>query len=117
MDKDKLKQVMYNLLSNSLKYSKINAEVFLTLKSENDSIVIELKDNGIGISEKDLPFIFERFYRSDESRDKNTGGLGIGLTIVKAIVEAHKGSINVTSTLGKGSTFFIRFPKPILKSR
>ncbi len=114
MDKDKLKQVMYNLLSNSLKYSKINGEVLLTLKSDNDGIIIEVKDNGIGISEKDLPFIFERFYRSDESRDKNTGGAGIGLTIVKAIVEAHTGTISVNSTLVKGSTFFITFPKPIL---
>ena len=114
MDKDKLKQVMYNLLSNSLKYSKINGEVLLTLKSENDNIIIEVKDNGIGISEKDLPFIFERFYRSDESRDKNTGGAGIGLTIVKAIVEAHNGTINVNSTLGEGSTFVLTFPKSIL---
>lgn len=111
MDKDKLIQVMYNLLSNSLKYSKTNEEVLLTLKIENDNIIIEVKDNGIGISEKDLPFIFERFYRSDESRDKNTGGAGIGLTIVKSIVEAHKGTINVKSTLGEGSTFTLIFPK------
>ncbi|MBC8059772.1 MAG: sensor histidine kinase, partial [Clostridiaceae bacterium] len=85
MDKDKLKQVMYNLLSNSLKYSKINGEVLLTLKADNNGINISVKDNGIGISQKDLPFIFERFYRSDESRDKNTGGAGIGLTIAKTI--------------------------------
>ena len=111
MDKDKLKQVMYNLLSNSLKYSKINGEVLLTLKSEKDSIIIEVKDNGIGISEKDLPFIFERFYRSDESRDKNTGGTGIGLTIVKTIVEGHRGTIDVKSTLGEGTTFVLTFPK------
>ncbi|MCB2288628.1 ATP-binding protein [Clostridium sp. CS001] len=111
MDKDKLKQVMYNLLSNSLKYSKKDEEVFLTLKIENDNIIIEVKDNGIGISQKDLPFIFEMFYRSDESRDKNTGGTGIGLTIVKAIVEAHKGTINVKSILGEGSTFILTFPK------
>ncbi|MBU3099940.1 MULTISPECIES: sensor histidine kinase [Clostridium] len=114
MDKDKLKQVMYNLLSNSLKYSKINGEVLLTLKSDNDNIIIEVHDNGIGISNKDLPFIFERFYRSDESRDKNTGGAGIGLTIVKTIVEAHIGSIDVTSTLGEGSTFTLTFPKSSL---
>lgn len=111
MDKDKLKQVMYNLISNSLKYSKIDGEVLLTLKAENDSIIIEVKDNGIGISQKDLPFIFERFYRSDESRDKNTGGAGIGLTIVKTIVEAHKGTINVKSILGKGSSFILKLPK------
>ncbi|MCA1073526.1 ATP-binding protein [Clostridium bowmanii] len=115
MDKDKLKQVIYNLLSNSLKYSKSNGEVILTLTSKDDNIIVELKDNGIGISEKDLPFIFERLYRSDESRDKNTGGNGIGLTIVKAIVEAHNSTINVKSTLGEGSTFVLMFPKSILK--
>lgn len=114
MDKDKLKQIMYNLLSNSLKYSKINGEVLLTLKSENNNIIIEVKDNGIGISENDLPFIFERFYRSDKSRDKTTGGAGIGLTIVKAIVEAHNGTINVISTLGEGSTFVLTFSKKVL---
>jgi two-component system sensor histidine kinase BaeS len=111
MDKDKLKQVMYNLLSNSLKYSKTNGEVLLTLKSENHEINISVEDSGIGISQKDLPFIFERFYRSDESRDKNTGGAGIGLTIAKTIVEAHNGTINISSTLGEGSTFVLRFPE------
>jgi len=112
MDKDKLKQ---NLLSNSLKYPKTNGEIILTLASKDDNIIVELKDNGIGISEKDLPFIFEGFYRSDESSDKNTGGTGIGLTIVKAIVEAHSGTINVKSILGEGSTFVLMFPKSILK--
>jgi len=117
MDKDKFTQVMYNLLSNSLKYLKENGEVFVTLKHENEAVIIEVNDSGIGISEKDLPFIFERFYRSDESRNKNTGGSGIGLTITKAIVEAHKGTINVKSILGIGSTFVLTFPKTILESR
>lgn len=111
MDKDKFTQVMYNLLANSLKYLKENGKVFVNLKHESESIIIEIKDNGIGISEKDLPFIFERFYRSDESRNKNTGGSGIGLTIVKSIVEAHKGTIIVKSILGEGSTFILTFPK------
>lgn len=111
MDKDKFKQVIYNLLSNALKYSKKNGEVLVTLSSLKDTIIIEIKDNGIGISEKDLPFIFERFYRSDESRNKNTGGTGIGLTIVKNIVEAHKGTIKVTSSLGIGTTFVITLPE------
>ncbi|WP_234124267.1 sensor histidine kinase [Clostridium hydrogenum] len=111
MDKDKFKQVIYNLLSNALKYSKENGEVLVTLKAFANTIIIEIKDNGIGISEKDLPFIFERLYRSDESRNKNTGGAGIGLTIVKNIVEAHKGTIKVTSSLGVGTTFIIALPK------
>ena len=114
MDKDKFTQVIYNLLSNSLKYLKENGEVLVTLKHENESIIVEVNDTGIGISEKDLPFIFERFYRSDESRNKNTGGSGIGLTITKAIVEAHNGTINVKSILGTGSTFVLTFPKSVL---
>lgn len=111
MDKDKFKQIIYNLLSNALKYSKKNGEVLVNLRFLKDNIIIEIKDNGIGISEKDLPFIFERFYRSDESRDKNTGGAGIGLTIVKNIVEAHNGTIKVTSSLGVGTTFVITLPQ------
>ncbi|MBK5241952.1 HAMP domain-containing sensor histidine kinase [Clostridium sp.] len=111
MDKDKFSQIMYNLLSNSLKYLNENGEVFVTLKDKNENIILEVKDNGIGISEKDLPYIFERFYRSDESRNKKTGGSGIGLTIVKSIVQAHNGTINVTSTLGEGSSFTITIPK------
>lgn len=111
MDKDKFKQVIYNLLSNALKYSQKSGEVLVTLGSLRDTIIIEIKDNGIGISEKDLPFIFERFYRSDESRDKNTGGAGIGLTIVKNIVEAHNGTIKATSSLGVGTTFVITLPQ------
>ena len=114
MDKEKFTQVMYNLLSNSLKYLKENGEVLVTLKHENESVIIEVKDTGIGISEKDLPFIFERFYRSDESRNKNTGGSGIGLTITKAIVEGHNGTINVKSILHTGSTFVLTFPKSVL---
>jgi two-component system sensor histidine kinase BaeS len=111
MDKDKLTQVMYNLLANSLKYLNGNGEVFVTLKDKNETIILEVKDNGIGMSEKDLPFIFERFYRSDESRNKKTGGSGIGLTIVKSIVEAHNGTIDVKSRLGEGSTFTVTIPK------
>lgn len=111
MDKDKFKRVIYNLLSNALKYSKKSGEVLVTLSALKDTIIIGIKDNGIGISEKDLPFIFERFYRSDESRNKNTGGTGIGLTIVKNIVEAHKGTIKVTSSLGVRITFIINLPK------
>lgn len=114
MDKDKLKQIMHNLLSNSYKYLKKNGEVKVSLINAKDNIIVEVKDTGIGIPEKDLPFIFERFYRTDISRNKNTGGSGIGLTITKRIVEAHGGKITVESTLGEGSTFTINLPKSIL---
>lgn len=111
LDKDKLKQIMNNLLSNSYNYLKPNGRVEVLLKEENQKIIIKVIDNGIGISENDLPYIFERFYRSDLSRNKNTGGSGIGLTITKAFVEAHGGKIYVESGINEGSTFVVEFKK------
>lgn len=114
MDKDKLKQIMYNLLSNAHKYLMEDGTVEVTLNNEKDNIIIKVKDNGIGISQKDLPHIFKRFYRSDASRNKKTGGSGIGLTITKTLVESHKGSIYAQSKINEGSTFIISFPKNIV---
>jgi two-component system, OmpR family, sensor histidine kinase BaeS len=113
IDKDKFKQIMHNLLINSYKYLKPNGRVHVILKKEKNSIIIKVIDNGMGIPEKDLPYVFERFYRSDLSRNKNTGGSGIGLTITKAFVEAHGGKIYVESKLNKGTTFTIEFPNII----
>lgn len=113
IDKDKFKQIMHNLLTNSYKYLKPNGKVHVILKKEKNSIIIKVIDNGMGIPEKDLPYVFERFYRSDLSRNKNTGGSGIGLTITKAFVEAHGGKIYVESKLNKGTTFTIEFPNII----
>jgi two-component system, OmpR family, sensor histidine kinase BaeS len=111
MDKDKVKQIMHNLLSNSYKYLKPQGIVLVELKKEKEDISIKVKDNGIGIPEKDIPYIFERFYRTDLSRDKSTGGSGIGLTITKSLVESHGGKISVESKEGEGSTFIVEFPK------
>lgn len=113
IDKDKFKQIMNNLLSNSYKYLKPDGKVQVILKIEKQSAVIKVIDNGIGIPEKDLPYIFERFYRSDLSRNKNTGGSGIGLTITKAFVEAHSGKISVESSVNEGTTFTVEFPEII----
>lgn len=110
LDIDKFKQIMYNLLSNSYKYSKVDGEVFISLKKDKDWIKIKVEDNGIGISKEDLPYIFERFYRGDMSRARETGGSGIGLTITKAFVEAHGGNIQVESVKEKGSIFKITLP-------
>ncbi|MPM67435.1 Sensor histidine kinase ResE [bioreactor metagenome] len=110
MDKDKFKQIVNNLLLNAYNHLKPNGAVEVTLKKEKQNIIIKVIDNGIGIPEKDLPYIFERFYRSDLSRTKNTGGSGIGLTITKSFVEAHGGKIYVQSKLDEGTTFTIEFP-------
>jgi len=115
-DKDKLTQVMINIISNAIKYTPEGGVVDVTVTGTNAQAIISIKDNGIGISEEDLPYIFERFYRADKSRSRETGGSGIGLAIVKSIVEAHGGIVNVTSKLNSGSNFTIKLPKDLKKS-
>jgi signal transduction histidine kinase len=110
-DKDRITQVITNLLSNAIKYSPKNGHIKIQVKDDGANGVVLIEDNGIGISQKDLPYIFERFYRTDQSRNRKTGGAGIGLTIAKSIVEAHKGRITVESTEGKGSSFTVVLPK------
>lgn len=110
MDKDRLKQIMYNLLSNSIKYLNPQGTVLITLEKSKNNSIIRVKDNGIGIKEKDLPYIFDRLYRSDSSRNRNTGGTGLGLPIVKTIVEAHSGSVHVDSIYGEGTEIIITLP-------
>ncbi|HHV38603.1 MAG TPA: HAMP domain-containing protein [Tepidimicrobium sp.] len=110
MDRDRFRQIIYNLLSNSIKYLDDNGKVFVSLDRVDDNIRITIEDNGVGIEKKDLPLIFERFYRSDTSRNRKTGGTGLGLSITKTLIEAHKGSIFVDSTLGKGTKFTILLP-------
>ncbi|MBU3143354.1 HAMP domain-containing sensor histidine kinase [Clostridium sp. CF012] len=116
MDKDKLKQIMYNLLTNAYNYLNKGGQVQILLEDTVNHIVIKVVDTGLGIDEKDLPYLFERFYRSDVSRNKDSGGSGIGLTITKALVEAHNGKIFVESKVGEGSTFIIELPKSLLCS-
>ena len=110
-DRDKISQVIINLLSNALKYTPSGGKVEIGIGRKVDKILIYVMDSGIGISEEDLPYIFERFYRVDKSRSRITGGAGIGLTITKAIVEAHGGIIEVSSTVGKGSVFRASIPQ------
>lgn len=111
LDRDKVKQVVYNVLENSIKYLDENGKISITLKSSSkDKVTIRVIDNGIGISEDDLPFIFDRFYRVDESRSKSTGGSGLGLSIAKSIVKAHGGEIGVNSVYGEGTEFIIDLP-------
>lgn len=110
-DRDKISQVLVNLISNALKYSDNGSQVAVTVAEDKGNTRITVSDTGIGISEEDLPYVFERFYRADKSRNRMTGGSGIGLTIAKAIIDAHKGKITVKSIINKGTTFTITLPK------
>lgn len=110
-DEDRLRQILMNLLANGINYTPEGGKVTLTVEGiDEDHIRILITDTGIGIPKKDLPRIFERFYRVDKARSRSSGGTGLGLSIVKHLVELHKGNISVTSTVGVGSTFIIELP-------
>ncbi|EXX87268.1 histidine kinase, partial [Paenibacillus darwinianus] len=109
-DEDRLRQIMMNLLSNGINYTPEGGRVTVKVDGDDDHIRIRISDTGIGIPKKDLPRIFERFYRVDKARSRSSGGTGLGLSIVKHLVELHKGTIAVDSTVGAGSTFTIELP-------
>ncbi|WP_435373563.1 ATP-binding protein [Staphylococcus nepalensis] len=108
-NKDKVSQVALNLLSNAISYSKVSEEVIVRVFKEGNKRILEVQDFGIGISEQDQKHIFERFYRVDKARSRDSGGTGLGLSITKHIMEAHHGRINVFSEPEKGSTFRVTF--------
>ncbi len=110
-DRDKIQQVLMNLVSNSIKYGKKGGYVLINFIDMESNILIEVSDNGIGIEEKSLNRLFERFYRVDKNRSREIGGTGLGLSIVKHILEGHGQSINVRSTKDIGSTFSFILPK------
>jgi|WetSurMetagenome_2_1015567.scaffolds.fasta_scaffold11910_3 signal transduction histidine kinase len=104
-DSDAIAEVVINLLSNALKYSTERPWIEVSLKAENFNAIIGVKDNGIGIEKEELTRIFDKFYRADTEKGKHTGGAGIGLSIVKSIMDSHNGGITVKSLPGEGSTF------------
>ncbi len=104
-DREKIRQVLVNLIDNSLKYGREEGSTAVSLFDMHEQVLVEVTDDGIGIEEKYLPRLFERFFRTDTSRSRQIGGSGLGLAIVKHIVEAHEQTINVRSTEGIGSTF------------
>lgn len=110
VDKDKMSQVLNNLISNAVKYTDNYGNIQITVIQENENVVITVKDNGCGIDDNDIPYIFERFYRTDKSRKRSTGGAVIGLTITRAIVQLHGGTIHVESKKGVGSLFKVTIP-------
>ena len=109
-DQRRLHQVIFNLVSNAVKYSTEGGSIQIRVKQEKHKAVLIVEDQGIGMAEEELPLIFERFYRTDLSRSRKTGGAGIGLAIVKAIVQAHQGTVTVTSKVGCGSRFTVTLP-------
>ena len=109
-DTDKLSQVFINLLANALKYTHSGGSVRVCTRVAEHQVTVSIEDTGIGIAPEDLAQIFERFYRADKSRTRETGGSGIGLAIVKSIVEAHGGLVTVESQPGQGSVFQVTLP-------
>lgn len=114
-DTPMIQRMLSNLLDNAIKYTPSGGTISITASEGHDQAVIEVRDSGIGISEQDLPHIFERFFRCDQSRSQ--AGIGLGLSLARAIARAHGGDIAVESTLGQGSTFTVWLPKsaPSLK--
>ena len=110
-DRKRIFQVLSNLVENALKYGRKNGKVTAGFFDMNKNILVEIADNGYGIDKKDLPRIFERFYRIDKSRSREQGGTGLGLSIVKHIIEAHKQTINVKSTVNEGTSFTFTLEK------
>lgn len=109
-DRDRLKQLLLNLVDNAIKYTPEGGEVRMGLSKSEDRVHIYVSDTGIGISEEDLPHIFDRFFRVDKARSRAMGGTGLGLSIARSVVEAHGGDIHVTSKLGEGTTFYVSLP-------
>lgn len=107
-DEKLISQMIRSIIDNAIKYNKNNQPIIVSAE-KNQHVMIKIEDHGVGISEKDIPHIFERFYRVDKARSKKIGGTGLGLSIVKWIVDRHFGTIEVKSTLGEGTTFIIHF--------
>ena len=109
-DRDKIGQVLINLLHNALKFTPDGGKVLVETAVQGNRAILRVEDTGCGIAQEHLPFLFERFYRADPSRARETGGSGIGLAIAMAIAKAHNGEILVDSTVGLGSVFTLRLP-------
>jgi two-component system phosphate regulon sensor histidine kinase PhoR len=109
-DEERLKQVIINLIDNAIKYTNEDGEIKIGLKKTDKDVIISISDNGVGIPKDDLPRIFERFYRVDKTRSRDMGGSGLGLSIVKHILELHSSTIKVESEEGKGTRFEFNLP-------
>jgi len=109
-NRDQMSRLMINLVDNAIKYTPDAGRVKARAYNEDEKLILEVEDTGLGIPEKDLPRIFERFYRVDKARSRKLGGTGLGLSIIKHIIEEHQGEISVESKLGEGSKFIVELP-------
>lgn len=113
-DREKLKRVVTNIVQNSMKYmDKEHKEIQVCLSSSSEDVIVEMKDNGSGIGKEDIPHIFDSFYRTDTSRNSSTGGNGLGLSIVKKIIEEHGGTVWAVSKLDEGTSIYFKLKKVV----
>lgn len=110
IQRDDLYQIVFNLVENGIKYNVSGGKLTITLDRKNDNAVLRLKDTGVGIPQDSLDHIFDRFYRVDKARSRKSGGSGLGLSIVRSLVERNNGQITVNSEFGKGTVFTVTFP-------
>lgn len=110
IDPDLVREAITNIMSNAMRYTPQHGWIVVSVDTDRKDAIISVRDTGIGIAEEDVPKVFSRFWRSDASRERVSGGLGVGLSITKEIVDLHNGTIAVESELGKGTTFTIRIP-------
>ena len=111
VDPDMIREAIVNLMSNAMRYTNEDGWVKVSVGSDRSDVIVSVQDTGIGIAKEDIPQTFSRFWRSDVSRERVSGGLGVGLSITKEIVDRHNGTISVKSELGRGTTFTLRIPQ------
>ena len=109
-DSSRIEQVLINMVSNAIKYTRDGGRIKIILGSKDDSVWVSVRDNGIGIPSDDVPKVFDRFYRVDKARSRESGGTGLGLSIAKEIVTRHNGTMELDSNIGKGTTITVAFP-------
>jgi len=110
-DEDRFKQILVNLLDNAIKFTPRQGEIHITVEEDQKIVTLRIQDNGQGIAPEDLPYVLEKFYRGDKSRQESTGGTGLGLNIVKTLVESHGGKVEVKSQWGQGTEINLYFPQ------
>ena len=109
-DRERIEQVITNIVSNAVKYTPDGGKIDMLVGTSGKNVFVRVTDNGIGIPEKDLPRLFDRFYRVDKARSRESGGTGLGLSIAQEILNQHKGSIEISSEYGKGTSVLITMP-------